>query len=188
MFNFWRGKVDDIPQKQDDDLFKNLEWVKVYLWVKDGGVTIDEDGTIACISSIYGAFGDYGERHNVFKSDMMLYEANALCRKYELYLYNLYRKYAYEVKGLRKLKWSEFKDVLFKRYSSIESKSDFKKARELGYDNFAFLKYCNIAKKLGYSENFAKLTYRPGKEQIQKLELLASENVSRDNMIYFLTK
>lgn len=189
MFDFYRKTSKDIQQKQDykDLAFGERKWEKAYLWIKDGDLITDKEEWTTCISSIYGAF-DSPNGHNAFKEDMFLYEVDALCRKWEYILWSFYGKHADKVKNYRKLNWDEFKDVLFRLYPSVESKSDFKTARKLGYDNFAFLKYCAAVIELGETEDFARITYKPGIDHIKKLKMLHRENVSRDNMIYLLTK
>lgn len=186
MFGFWKNPPDEVSDKQDiKDLIDKpySKWEKAYLWVKDGDAITKKEDIIICAESIYSAFLYY----DAFKSDMFLYEVEALFG----WLHDLWRfngKCAKKVKNPRKLNWDEFKNILFECYSSIESKSDFKKARKLGYKDFAFLKYCAIVTESGETEDFARITYKPGKEQIEKFKLLSRENVSRDNMIYLLTK
>lgn len=118
-----------------------------------------------------------------------VYEAELMCIKKEADD-NMFSDFimAHKAKPLRKIRTKEIFKEAKKYYSMIETLDEFKKARKLGsYYKFCYMKYSKCAMDLGYSEEFARLTFRVGKEQMNKLISMTKEGMPKNEIIMLLT-
>ena len=117
-----------------------------------------------------------------------VYEAELMCVKKEADD-NMFSDLimAYKAKPLRKIKTKEIFKESKKYYSVIETLDEFKKARKLGsYYKFCYMKYSKCATGLGYSEEFARLTFRAEKKQMDKLISMTKEGLSKNEILMLL--
>lgn len=153
--------------------YKSGEYAKVPIYLR-------HEIVYSGLESIFRVYGQTFLKLN-------FYEAEALCDVDHDVTVTLDCFFSKDIKVIKKLSWADLSEFVMASFSSVESMEDFEKAKKFGYDRFAFLKYCNLVKELGYTEEFARITFKSGIKQINLLKDLAKENVSKETMILLLT-
>ena len=152
--------------------YKSGEYAKVPIYLR-------HEIVYSGLESIFRVYGQTFLKLN-------FYEVEALCDVDHNATVIFDSFFSKDIKVIKKLSWTNLNEFIMTNFSSIESMEDFEKAKKVGYDRFAFLKYCNLAKELGYTEEFARITFKAGIKQINLLKDLAKENVSKETMILLL--
>ena len=125
----------------------------------------------------------------IFSEGLTIYSVFMKCKK----AYYEDRRYfdfvpAYEARIIDTVSDEIIFETTKDKYDMIETVDEFKEAKKIGsYDEFCRKKYMKLAIDLGYSEEFAKLTYKPSIKQMERLKDATKEGMPKNEIIMLLT-